>query len=82
MLNLVVFLSRFPERMIKNRTNSIRTKDKDGYTRRAGCICFKTEQEKEVLTTFPSRSVAHGRSTLQWFDLLSVACMFVLRRCC
>jgi len=35
--------------MIKNRTNSIRTKDKDGYTMRAGCICFRTEQEKEVL---------------------------------
>ncbi|XP_029189536.1 diphosphoinositol polyphosphate phosphohydrolase 1-like isoform X1 [Acropora millepora] len=35
--------------MLKNRENSVRTKDKDGYTRRAGCICFKTEQEKEVL---------------------------------
>ncbi|XP_068685939.1 diphosphoinositol polyphosphate phosphohydrolase 1-like isoform X2 [Montipora foliosa] len=35
--------------MMKNRGNSVRTKDKDGYTRRAGCICFKTEQEKEVL---------------------------------
>ncbi|KAJ7325984.1 hypothetical protein OS493_028706 [Desmophyllum pertusum] len=35
--------------MIKNRQNSIRTKDEDGYTRRAGCICFKSEQEEEVL---------------------------------
>ncbi|KAL9963829.1 hypothetical protein ACROYT_G027378 [Oculina patagonica] len=42
--------SRFvAETMIKNRQNSIRTKDEDGYTRRAGCICFKSEQEKEVL---------------------------------
>lgn len=38
-----------PATMLKNRENSVRTKDKDGYTRRAGCICFKTEQEKEVL---------------------------------
>lgn len=35
--------------MIKNRLNSVRTKDKDGYTRRAGCICFKSELEEEVL---------------------------------
>lgn len=33
-----------PKRMIKNRL-----KDKDGYTRRAGCVCFKSEQEEEVL---------------------------------
>ena len=34
-----------PKKMIKNRL-----KDKDGYTRRAGCVCFKSEQEEEVLT--------------------------------
>lgn len=37
-----------PKRMIKNRGNSVRTKDEDGYTRRAGCVCFRTDQEKEV----------------------------------
>lgn len=41
--------------MIKNRGNSIRTKDEDGYTRRAGCVCFRTDQEKEVLLISSSR---------------------------
>lgn len=41
--------------MIKNRANSVRTKDEDGYTRRAGCVCFRTDQEKEVLLISSSR---------------------------
>lgn len=68
--------SRFvAETMIKNRQNSVRTKDEDGYTRRAGCICFKTEQEKEVFDTL---------FNCTWPALLAVRLlsMFVLRRCC
>lgn len=63
--------------MMKNRQNSVRTYDEDGYARRAGCICFKNEQEKEVFDTLFNCTwpvlLAHG----------SIAeCMFVLGRCC
>jgi len=34
--------------MVKEKINSIRTYDEDGYRRRAGCLCFKDETEQEV----------------------------------
>ncbi|XP_031567829.1 diphosphoinositol polyphosphate phosphohydrolase 1-like [Actinia tenebrosa] len=41
--------------MIKNRSNSVRTYDEEGYVQRAGCLCFKTEEEQEVLLVSSSR---------------------------
>ncbi|KXJ09730.1 diphosphoinositol polyphosphate phosphohydrolase 2 [Exaiptasia diaphana] len=38
--------------MIKNRSESLktsRTYDKDGFVLRAGCLCFRDEDEQEVL---------------------------------
>lgn len=34
--------------MVKEKINSIRTYDEDGYRRRAACLCFKDETEQEV----------------------------------
>ena len=31
--------------------NTIRTFDKDGFKKRAGCLCFKSEAENEVCVT-------------------------------
>lgn len=33
-----------PKRKVKKN----RTYDSEGYTRRAGCLCFKTDREEEV----------------------------------
>jgi len=32
----------------KRKANKDRTYDAEGYTRRAGCLCFKTDREEEV----------------------------------
>ena len=34
--------------MVKEKPNSIRTYDEEGYRRRAACLCFKDETEQEV----------------------------------
>ena len=34
---------------MKDRTKKDRTYDADGYTKRAGCLCFRTENKKEVI---------------------------------
>lgn len=34
--------------MVKEKPNSIRTYDKDGFRRRAACLCFKDHKEEEV----------------------------------
>lgn len=34
--------------MVKEKPNSIRIYDKDGFRRRAACICVKSEAETEV----------------------------------
>lgn len=42
---------------MKERVGSVhkdRTYDADGYTQRSGCLCFKTESEKEVTVMFKS----------------------------
>jgi len=35
--------------MVKQKSPGGRTYDKDGYKRRAGCLCFKDENEREIL---------------------------------
>lgn len=34
--------------MVKEKPESVRTYDEDGYKRRAACLCFKDEREEEV----------------------------------
>lgn len=34
--------------MVKEKPNSIRTYDKDGFRRRAACLCFRDQKEEEV----------------------------------
>lgn len=34
--------------MVKEKPNSIRTYDKDGFRRRAACLCFRDQKEDEV----------------------------------
>ncbi|KAH3697985.1 diphosphoinositol polyphosphate phosphohydrolase 1-like isoform X2 [Dreissena polymorpha] len=41
--------------MVKEKVNSIRTYDDDGYRRRAACLCFKDETEKEILLVTSSK---------------------------
>ncbi|XP_050072534.1 E3 ubiquitin-protein ligase RNF146-like [Anopheles maculipalpis] len=41
--------------MVKEKPNSIRIYDKDGYRRRAACICVRSEAEAEVLLVTSSR---------------------------
>lgn len=41
--------------MVKEKPNSIRTYDEDGFRRRAACLCFKDEQEQEVLLVSSSK---------------------------
>jgi len=36
--------------MVKEKPDSIRTYDEDGYKRRAACLCFKDERKEEVCT--------------------------------
>ena len=36
------------DKMVKEKPNSTRTYDEDGFRRRAACICFKDDTEKEV----------------------------------
>ena len=36
------------DRMVKEKPESVRTYDEDGYKRRAACLCFKDEREEEV----------------------------------
>uniref|UniRef100_A0A182KGK4 diphosphoinositol-polyphosphate diphosphatase n=1 Tax=Anopheles christyi TaxID=43041 RepID=A0A182KGK4_9DIPT len=41
--------------MVKEKPNSTRIYDKDGYRRRAACICVRSETEAEVLLVTSSR---------------------------
>ncbi|XP_053693693.1 diphosphoinositol polyphosphate phosphohydrolase 1 [Sabethes cyaneus] len=41
--------------MVKEKPNSTRIYDKDGYRRRAACICVRSEEEAEVLLVTSSR---------------------------
>lgn len=43
------------DRMVKEKPNSTRIYDKDGYRKRAACICVRSEAEAEVLLVTSSR---------------------------
>ncbi|KAJ9591770.1 hypothetical protein L9F63_001706, partial [Diploptera punctata] len=45
--------------MVKEKPNSTRIYDEDGFRRRAACICVKSELEKEVLLVTSSRRPDH-----------------------
>ncbi|XP_075225426.1 diphosphoinositol polyphosphate phosphohydrolase 1 Aps isoform X2 [Lycorma delicatula] len=45
--------------MVKEKPNSIRIYDQDGFRRRAACICVKNESEDEVLLVTSSRRPDH-----------------------
>ncbi|XP_077073909.1 nudix (nucleoside diphosphate linked moiety X)-type motif 3a isoform X4 [Siphateles boraxobius] len=50
--------------MIKLKSNQTRTYDRDGYKRRAACLCFRSEREEEVLlvssSSHPDRWIVPG----------------------
>ncbi|XP_049285408.1 diphosphoinositol polyphosphate phosphohydrolase 1 isoform X1 [Anopheles funestus] len=52
---LVLLVSPIQDKMVKEKPNSIRIYDKDGYRRRAACICVRSEAEAEVLLVTSSR---------------------------
>ena len=43
-----LFISCSAMKEPKRKVNKDRTYDSEGYTRRAGCLCFKTDREEEV----------------------------------
>uniref|UniRef100_A0A1B6DJG1 diphosphoinositol-polyphosphate diphosphatase n=1 Tax=Clastoptera arizonana TaxID=38151 RepID=A0A1B6DJG1_9HEMI len=45
--------------MVKEKPGSTRIYDKDGFRRRAACICVRSESENEVLLVTSSRSPDH-----------------------
>nr|CAD7401303.1 unnamed protein product [Timema poppensis] len=45
--------------MVKEKPNSTRIYDEEGFRRRAACICVKSELEKEVLLVTSSRRPDH-----------------------
>ncbi|XP_056089314.1 nudix (nucleoside diphosphate linked moiety X)-type motif 3a isoform X3 [Rhinichthys klamathensis goyatoka] len=50
--------------MIKHKSNQTRTYDRDGYKKRAACLCFRSEREEEVLlvssSSHPDRWIVPG----------------------
>lgn len=42
--------------MVKDKPNSIRTYDEDGFRKRAACLCVKNELEDEVSFVAPNSS--------------------------
>ncbi|KAI5716387.1 hypothetical protein M8J76_005604 [Diaphorina citri] len=45
--------------MVKEKPNSTRMYDQDGYRRRAACICVRNEAENEILLVTSSRRPEH-----------------------
>lgn len=45
--------------MVKEKPNSIRIYDEDGFRRRAACICVRSDSETEVLLVTSSRRPEH-----------------------
>ncbi|KAL3867786.1 hypothetical protein ACJMK2_040633 [Sinanodonta woodiana] len=42
--------------MVKEKPNSVRTYDEDGFRRRAACLCFKDHTEQEILLVTSSKN--------------------------
>lgn len=57
--------------MVKEKPNSIRTYDEEGYRRRAACLCFRDETEQEVNCQLLWRP-SMGKICLNWDKLKSV----------
>ncbi|XP_002738903.1 diphosphoinositol polyphosphate phosphohydrolase 1-like isoform X2 [Saccoglossus kowalevskii] len=38
-----------PENMVKTKPHSVRTYDDEGFRKRAACLCFRNEEENEIL---------------------------------
>ncbi|XP_077991147.1 diphosphoinositol polyphosphate phosphohydrolase 2-like isoform X2 [Glandiceps talaboti] len=36
-------------KMVKHKPNSIRTYDTEGFRKRAACLCFRSDEEREIL---------------------------------
>ena len=47
-LTSVMMWFQFDDKMVKEKVNSIRTYDEEGFKRRAACVCVKDKSEKEV----------------------------------
>lgn len=47
--------------MVKEKPNSTRIYDKDGFRRRAACICVRAENEDEVIVETLVRSMAQSQ---------------------
>jgi len=45
--------------MVKEKPNSTRTYDEDGFRKRAACLCVRSEDETEVLLVTSSRTPDH-----------------------
>jgi len=45
--------------MVKEKPNQVRIYDKDGFRRRAACICVRSDAESEVLLVTSSRNINH-----------------------
>ena len=56
--------------MVKEKPNSVRTYDAEGFRRRASCLCFKDKTEQEVIFVFFNNSCYH----------IGLQLNFVLRR--
>ena len=60
--------------MVKQKSPGGRTYDKDGYKRRAGCLCFKDENEREVcmgniFSNFNSNILAQRKYKLDYISV-------------
>lgn len=50
LINVTYILYVFCLQMVKEKPNSTRIYDKDGFRRRAACICVRSDAETEVLS--------------------------------
>lgn len=50
--------------MVKDKPNSIRTYDQDGFRKRAACLCVKNELEDEVNISSLYQPLMHSTSSL------------------
>ena len=61
---MICKLKHGSDEMVKEKPDSIRTYDEDGYKRRAACLCFRDEREEEVRFVFVVYNFVVCRSRL------------------
>lgn len=59
--------------MIKLKSNQTRTYDRDGYKKRAACLCFRSEREEEVTPAITATFI-HFKLTHTSANTLSNVC--------